>query len=189
MGAEQKVPVRLRVVGDSGELLSGITVTAWTAGSRVAGFPLDSGEGEIGPLSPGPAKLVISAPGCLTAILSVDIRTTRDGSPADLREVRLDRGGTTLRGRVKGSPETRPESLPERALLRYRGAGQFSNLTVDGRFEFAGLPARVKAGEGTSAEPAEAAMLVLLRGTREVYARDLKLNGDDLDVGTITLDG
>ena len=95
----------------------------------------------------------------------------------DLGEVRLRSGGTSLQGRVVSG-----RRLPQKAVLRYAGAGQIGEVGADGAFSFSGLP------RPAPGRPAPKAMLILVRGSREVYARDLELGDVDADLGTIALE-
>jgi hypothetical protein len=173
---------RLKVLDEAGAPCERVEITAWplssAAGVTVCRFTLRAGEEKFGPLPPGRIKVLVASPRSRTAVLDLSLKVPRKGkSQEDLREVRLSRGGTSLRGRVV-SP---PERLPKEALLRIDGVGQLTEVSVAGEFEFTGLsPLDPRNGGGK-------AMLVLRRGQKELYARDLELGPSDMDLGVIEL--
>jgi len=174
---EPGVMVDLRIEGESGEPVTGARITVWPLEANVLRFDLQPGATRFGPLPAGSAKLLVAAPSYRTAVLDVDLRSSRKKKEEKLNDVRLVKGGTTLRGRV----ELKGRHDPKEALLRYEGAGQLAQIQKDGTFEFTGLP---DPGPGTKGKDV---MLVLRRGSTEVCARELMLQGQELDLGTIAL--
>jgi hypothetical protein len=174
---DRAVRAALRVVGEDGVLLSDAVVTVWGPGGTIHRHPLPGGAATFGPLAPGSSKFVISAPGHASAVLDVRLIGTEPGKSEDLKSVRLSRGGTTVLGRVGSKPSRRPQ----RAVLRFSGAGAQADVQPDGRFRFDGLPNL----EGD--QVSGGVMLVLVRDGEEVYARDLEFSGRFLNVGTIEI--
>ncbi|MCZ6794411.1 MAG: hypothetical protein O7J95_12440 [Planctomycetota bacterium] len=127
-----------------------------------------TGETVVGPLAPGPVKIFISAAGYTTRVL--DVTLPRKG--LDLGDVELLPGGSVLTGRVDPDLEVRPSE----AYLRFAGAGQGVAVGPDGRFEFRGLPEM-------------AATLVLRRGRRELFSKELVIDRGRIDLGTVRPEG
>jgi hypothetical protein len=153
------------VRGQGGESLAG-HVTVWTLGGEGAehSASASSGIASLGPLSPGPAKMLVSAPGYRSA--AVDLRIPASGG--SLGEVRLEPGGTTIRGRL--GPELRARTTE--VLFRCGGAVVRGSLAGDGVFELTGLP------ESRGA-------LVLRRRGSELYVLEVAAEGLEVDLGTI----
>jgi hypothetical protein len=123
-----------------------------------------SGPSPVGPLPPGPAKLLVSAPGHATEV--VDLIIPERGG--DLGEVRLRPGGSRLRGRLG-------DLLRERATevyFRFAGAGIRASLEGDGRFELRGVP------------PTRGSLIVRRHG-RELLSRPVSIDGPLVDLGLV----
>lgn len=168
----------IRVLDHSGAPPAMARAVVWSVAGPPREQRLPGGSGVLGPVPSGPAKLVLSAPGHVTTVLDLEVESPAREEPIDLGVVRLAVGGVTLRGRVSAAGDR----MPGQALLRRAGAGHLTEVTRDGSFVFTGLP--VPTEESGTHE----AMLVLLRGSTEVYARDLELEARDIALGTIELD-
>lgn len=119
----------------------------------------------LGPLAPGPAKILVASPGYTTRILDVTVPSSTDDW--DLGDVRLFPGGAHLVGVADSSLEIQPDE----AYLRFAGVGVAVALDR-GRFEFNGLPRT----DGT---------LVLRREGRELFSKSVVVDGPRLDLGIV----
>src|SRR5262249_29172647 len=151
------IMTRLKVLDASGAPSKRVEITAWPlSGASVSCFTL-KGDGSFGPLPPGGVKILIASPFHKTAVLDLDLQAARKARRnEDLGEVRLQRGGSSLRGKVIA----RTERFPREALLRFDGVGQLTEVKSGGDFEFSGLSAP---------EPGKRrgkAMLILRRGQK-----------------------
>jgi hypothetical protein len=175
LGLDRSLGARLPVRGADGEPLPAAAVTLWSAGRKPLDFELGPG-GDFGPVPSGHARLLVAAPGHACAVIQTTLRAGRSpGSVAVLPAVRLARGGVQLRGRVlldEGHAEARVN-------VRFEGVGRQAALGSDGTFIIEGLPREEGGG----------AMLVIERRGVELLARDVRLTGDFVDVGTIQLPG
>ncbi|MBN1442162.1 MAG: hypothetical protein JXA90_05600 [Planctomycetes bacterium] len=159
------VRIEFAVRGVDGAPLSGRGVVWGADAARGMTFPFcESGDLEIGPIAAGPIKLFVSAEGHETRVL--DLNVPRKGGT--LGEIRLERGGSRLSGRVLPDHGVRPAE----AFFRFAGAGLATPVAPDGRFEFRGLPRT----DGT---------LVLRRGGRELFSRPVHVDRSTVDLETV----
>jgi hypothetical protein len=173
---EAGVEALLDVLDDSGNGLEDVAVTVWPLGQSARRFSFESGGNvRFGPLPSGHAKILVAARDHRAAILDAELKPGSKRREQDLGEVRLVQGGKSLRGKVQFKRQKRPLET----VLRYEGIGQLAGVREDGSFEFHGLPVTGAKGK---------VMLVLLDGSKEVYARELVLPPGNLDVGAIRLD-
>ena len=159
------VTVRLRVEDAGGDPLAA-RVAVWSSGRSAPWTAAASpaGDVEIGPVSPGPAKLFISAAGHVTRVVDAPV-PARGG---DVGTVRLESGGAELTGWLPASLRARPTS----AFFRFGGAGLPVAIREDGRFALEGLPET----EGR---------LVFLRHDRELFSLRVEVRGERVDLGEV----
>ncbi len=126
-------------------------------------FP--NGDATLGPFTPGDVKLAVSAPGYETAVVDFSVRR---------REVRLGdlvlrRGGAVAQGRVDTGGRVRATGVA------YRSSGvllETASIDASGHFELSGLPQ----GRGT---------LVVRRHRRELFTREVLIDGTAIDLGVV----
>ncbi len=122
------------------------------------------GRATIGPLARGELKLVVSAPGFETAVYDFSVRSR----PEEIGDLRIERGGAELRGRIDTGRETRATHV----AYRLQGVLLEATVTRDGHFALSGLPR----GSGT---------LVVCRHDRELFTRDVVIRGSVIDLGVL----
>jgi hypothetical protein len=167
----------LRVVTDSGlrdGASDGSSRVALPTPAVVDVWPLDGirervitdaeGRATIGPLARGEVKLAVSAPGYETTIFDISVRSRR----SDIGELRLERGGAELRGRV----DTAGRARATHVSYRLQGVLLETEVGRGGHFVLSGLPR----GVGT---------VVVRQHHRELFTRDVKIDGNLVDLGDL----